>query len=146
MNDEVNNTFHEFKNRTVFELLDQNEHDHMTTHRTATTNQTLRSLMLTNNYSNHISTSMDSSLGDHNFRENDLDDDDYDSLEYQFSSYGCKALEIFKEFIQKLNNLKYLKFILYNWIIGNQLVIKYNNNIINQELIRAFASVFRVRK
>jgi hypothetical protein len=92
---------------------------------------------------NSLSTSFDI----HNLSENvfDDDDDDYDSLEYQFSSYGYEALQLFRQFIQKLNNTEHLQFILYNWMIGNQLIIKYTNKIDNKDFIRAFASVFRVR-
>ncbi|CAF3582779.1 unnamed protein product, partial [Rotaria sp. Silwood2] len=43
-----------------------------------------------------------------------------------------------------LNDIKHLQYILYNWIIGNQLIIKYTNRIDNREFIRAFASVFRL--
>ena len=80
--------------------------------------------------------------------DNDLDDDeddDYDSLDYQFSSYGYQALKLFKNFIKKLNDINHLQYILHNWTIGNQLIIKYNNKIDNKELIRAFASVLQVR-
>ncbi|CAF4378789.1 unnamed protein product, partial [Adineta steineri] len=74
----------------------------------------------------------------------DYDEDDFDSLEYHFSSYGFEALKLFKMFIQKLNNINYLEYILYNWIIGNQLIIKYTNKTNNKDYIRAFASVFRL--
>jgi hypothetical protein len=82
----------------------------------------------------------------HNDNGYDDDDDDYDSLEYHFSSYGYQALKLFRKFIEKLNNIKHLQYILYNWIIGNQLIIKYTNRIDNKDYIRAFASVFRVRR
>jgi len=93
-------------------------------------------LTLINNNQNYFSLSMDNS---------NHDDDDYDSLEYQFSSYGSEALKYFKEFIFKLNNINHLEYILSNWIIGNQLIIKYTNRIDNKNFIRAFASVFRVK-
>jgi hypothetical protein len=83
---------------------------------------------------------------DNGYDDDDDDDDDYDSLEYHFSSYGYQALKLFRQFIQKLNNIKHLQYIIYNWIIGNQLIIKYTNRIDNKDYIRAFASVFRVRR
>lgn len=94
------------------------------------------------NANSYLSTSIDNS----NNHENGYDDDDYDSLEYQFSSYGFEAFKLFKEFIQKLNNIHHLQYILTNWLIGNQLIIKYTNRIDNKDFIRAFASVFRVKE
>ena len=76
---------------------------------------------------------------------NSEDDDDYDSLEYHFSSYGFQALRLFRKFIVKLDNLKYLHYILFNWLTGNQLIIKYQNRTEDKDFIRAFISVFRVR-
>ncbi len=76
--------------------------------------------------------------------ENDFhDDNDFDSLQYQFSSYGYEA---FKLFIKKLNNPKYLQYILQNYVIGNRIILKYTNRIDNKDLIRALASIFRVKK
>ena len=45
---------------------------------------------------------------------------------------------------KQLNNIQYLAYILHNWTIGNQLVIKYINRTDNKQFIRAFASVFQV--
>ena len=96
---------------------------------------------LTNSHRSHLSSSLETS----NHYENGFDDeDDYDSLEYQFSSYGYQALKLFRQFIQKLNNPSHLQYILSNWIIGNQLIIKYTNQTDDQDFIRAFASVLRV--
>ncbi|CAF3395246.1 unnamed protein product, partial [Rotaria sp. Silwood2] len=119
------------------------ENEHLTKHRTRSIVEILPSILTTNNQ-NHFSTSIYASLDNNYENENGFDDDDYDSLEYQFSSYGNKALHLFKEFIEKLNDIKHLQYILYNWIIGNQLIIKYTNRIDNREFIRAFASVFRL--
>ncbi len=100
--------------------------------------------IIVNNHRNYLLSS--SSIENSNHYENGFDnDDDYDSLEYQYSSYGFEALKLFKQFIQKLNNITYLQYILSHWIIGNQLIIKYTNRIDNKDYIRAFASVFRVR-
>ncbi|CAF0789835.1 unnamed protein product [Adineta ricciae] len=74
----------------------------------------------------------------------DDDDDDYDSLEYHFASYGFQALRLFRKFIMKLDNLKYLHYILFNWLTGNQLIIKYQNRTEDKDFIRAFISVFRL--
>jgi hypothetical protein len=98
--------------------------------------------ILTNNTQSYLLSSLDNS----NHDENGFDDDDYDSLEYQFSSYGFDALKFFKEFIQKLNNINHLQYILSNWTIGNQLIIKYTHRNDNKDFIRAFASVFRVKE
>ena len=85
---------------------------------------------------------MDSS---HNYENGLNEEDDFDSLQYQFSSYGHEAFKLFQLFVRKLNNPKYLQYILYHWVIGNRLIIKYTNVIDNKDLIRALASVFRVR-
>jgi hypothetical protein len=95
-----------------------------------------------NSHRSYLSSSIENS----NHYENGFDDDDYDSLEYQYSSYGFEALTLFKQFVQKLNNITHLQYILSNWMIGNQLIIKYTNRIDNKDYIRAFASVFRVRE
>ena len=73
------------------------------------------------------------------------DDEDFDSLQYQFSSHGNLAFQLFALFVRKLNNTKHLQYILHNWVIGNRLILKYTNLIDNQDLIRALLSVFRVR-
>lgn len=75
----------------------------------------------------------------------DDDEDDYDSLQYQFSSYGNAALNLFREFISKLNSTEHLKFILYHWVIGNQLIIQYTNYMEDKDFVRALVSVLRVR-
>lgn len=79
-------------------------------------------------------------LNENQFEEND----DFDSLQYQFSSYGHEALKLFQLFIKKLNNNKYLQYILQHWTIGNRLIIKYTNRIDNKDLIRELVSVFRL--
>ncbi|CAF2058038.1 unnamed protein product [Rotaria magnacalcarata] len=103
-------------------------------------------VILTNNIPDYFTTKLYSIIDSYNTNDNDFsdNDDDYDSLEYQFSSYGCKALQLFRDFSQKLKNIKYLQYILYNWIIGNQLIIKYTNSTNNKEIIRAITSVFRL--
>ncbi|CAF3068379.1 unnamed protein product [Rotaria socialis] len=105
-------------------------------------------VILANNIPDYFTTKLYSTIDSYNTNDNDFsdrdDDDDYDSLEYQFSSYGCKALQLFRDFSQKLKSLKHLQYILYNWIIGNQLIIKYTNSTDNKEIIRAIASVFRL--
>ncbi|CAF1020708.1 unnamed protein product [Rotaria sordida] len=128
---------------TKQERKDICENEHLTKHRTRAIVEILPSI-LTTNKQNYFSTSIYASIDSDYQNENDFDDDDYDSLEYQFSSYGNKALQLFKEFIIKLNDIKHLQHILYNWIIGNQLIIKYTNRLDNKEFIRAFASVFRL--
>lgn len=72
------------------------------------------------------------------------DDDDYDSLQYQYSSYGQIPLQLFKEFIARLGNVPQLQYILYHWVIGNQLIVQYINRIDDKDFLRAFASVLRV--
>ena len=99
---------------------------------------------LTNNNSTYLTTSHYSTIDKSNYNENSSDDDDYDSLQYQFSSHGYEGLKIFRQFINQLNNIKHLEYIFYNWVIGNQLIIKYTNRTDNKDLIRALASVFRV--
>ena len=74
------------------------------------------------------------------------DEDDYDSLQYQYSSYGQIPLQLFKEFIARLGNVLHLRYILYHWVIGNQLIVQYINRIDDKDFIRAFASVLRVRE
>jgi len=120
--------------------LDVFENEYIIRPRSRTLTERFPSI-LTNNNRNDLCLSID----DSNHYENGFDDDDYDSLEYQFSSYGFEALKFFKEFIQKLNNINHLQYILSNWMIGNQLIIKYANRIDNKDFIRAFASVFRVK-
>jgi hypothetical protein len=75
----------------------------------------------------------------------DEDDDDFDSLQYQFSAYGHEAFKLFDLFVKKLNNTKYLQHILHHWVIGNRIILKYTNRIDHKDSIRALASVFRVR-
>lgn len=87
-----------------------------------------------------------SSLDSSNYFENHFDDeDDYDSLDYQFSTHSYEAFYLFKQFIQKLTNpIEYLQYILSNWSIGNQIIIKYMNHTDNIDYPRAFASIFRL--
>jgi hypothetical protein len=105
---------------------------------------------LTNNTHNpsYLATSFYSNIDTYHPNENGVNnnDDDFDSLQYQFSSYGREAFKLFQLFVKKLNNTKYLQYILHNWMIGNRLIIKYTNRIDNKDLIRALASVFRVKK
>ena len=75
------------------------------------------------------------------FHENEID---FDSLEYHFPSYGQEALKLFQSFIKKLNNIKYLQYILHNWVIGNRLIIKYTNRMDTKDVLYALISVFRV--
>ena len=91
------------------------------------------------------STDVDNDTYNNSNLDDDDDDDDYDSLEYHFASYGFQALRLFRKFIMKLDNLKYLHYILFNWLTGNQLIIKYQNRTEDKDFIRAFISVFRVR-
>ena len=93
------------------------------------------------------STLMNTTQASSNYPEPVLDDDedDYDSLQYQFSSYGNAALNLFREFITKLNSSEHLEFILYHWVIGNQLIIKYTNYMEDKDFVRALVSVLRVR-
>ena len=119
--------------------LDVLDHEPITKQRSGTVVERIASTLTT---SHHLSSSFESS----NHYENGFDDeDDYDSLQYQFSSYGYQALKFFKQFIQKLNNLTHLQSILSNWVIGNQVIIKYTNRTDDQDFIRAFASVLRVK-
>ena len=109
----------------------------------------LMSSTLTNQtyYPSYLSTSLYSSA-DHSSRtENgffDDYDDDFDSLQYQFSSYGYEAFKLFELFTKRLNNIKYLQHILHNWVIGNRIILKYTNRTDGKDPIRALASVFRV--
>jgi len=111
----------------------------------------IMSTTLTNNTHNqsYLASSMYSTVDSYHQSDNGFNDnntEDFDSLEYQFSSYGPEAFKLFELFIKKLNNIKYLQYILHNWVIGNRLIIKYTNRIDNKDLIRALASVFRVTK
>jgi hypothetical protein len=125
-----------------FFSLDVFENEPIVKHRSRTIIEILPPTLTDSNRS-YLSSSIENS----NHYENGFDDeDDYDSLEYQFSSYGYEALTLFKQFILKLNNINHLQYILSNWMIGNQLIIKYSNRIENKNSIRAFASVFRVRE
>jgi hypothetical protein len=106
------------------------------------------STTLTNTHNpSYLASSLYSNIDSHHQTENGTDDndEDFDALQYQFSSYGHEAYQIFHLFIKKLNNIKHLQYILYNWLIGNRLIIKYTNRIDNKDLIRALVSVFRVR-
>lgn len=103
---------------------------------------------LTNDMHNqsYLATSLYSTMeGSHNYENGLNEEEDFDSLQYQYSSYGYEAFKLFQNFVRKLNNTKYLQYILYHWVIGNRLIIKYTNVIDNKDLIRALASVFRVR-
>lgn len=80
-----------------------------------------------------------------NFNNDFDDDDDYESLQYQFSCYGYRSLKLFRDFMTKLNGQHELEYLLYQWVIGNQLVIKYSNRSEDKDFLRAFVSVFRVR-
>jgi hypothetical protein len=96
--------------------------------------------------SSYLATSLYSNVDTYHSNENGFnDDDDFDSLQYQYSSYGHEAFKLFELFVKKLNNTKYLQYILYNWVTGNRLIIKYTNRMDNKDLIRALASVFRVK-
>ncbi|CAF4221748.1 unnamed protein product [Rotaria sp. Silwood2] len=110
-------------------------------------NSLIMSSTLTNNSDNqsYLATSLYSIADGYQPNINAFhDDDDFDSLQYQFSSNSHEAFQIFELFIKKLNNTKYLQYILHNWVIGNRLIIKYTNRIDNKDLIRALASVFRL--
>ncbi len=140
-------------------LLDVRDNDNSTSKRRAATiisrsvstrtqDSLLPPLTLTNNTHNpsYLASSIYSTGDSYHQSENGYydNDEDFDSLQYQFSSYGPEAFKLFELFIKKLNNIKYLQYILHNWIIGNRLIIKYTNRIDNKDLIRALASVFRV--
>ncbi|CAF0783594.1 unnamed protein product [Adineta steineri] len=94
----------------------------------------------------YLSTSLYSTIDNYHQNENGYydDEDDFDSLQYQFSSYGYEALKLFELFIKKLNNIKYLQYILNNWVIGNRLILKYTNRMDSKDLICALASIFRL--
>jgi hypothetical protein len=112
-----------------------------------TQDSSMMSTTLTNTHNpSYLASSLYSTVDSYHQTENGLDnEDDFDSLQYQFSSYGHEAYKLFQLFIKKLNNIKYLQYILHNWLIGNRLIIKYTNRIDNKDLIRALVSVFRVR-
>jgi len=94
----------------------------------------------------YLASSIYSTAENYYSNENDLqEDEDFDSQQYQFSSYGHEALKLFQLFIKKLNNTKHLQYILQHWTIGNRLLIKYTNRIHNKNLIPELVSVFRVR-
>ena len=91
----------------------------------------------------YLASSIYSTADNYYQTENIVDSsDDFDSLKYQFSFYGHQALKVFQLFIKKLNNTKYLQYILHHWLIGNRLIIKYTNRIDNRDLIYELASVF----
>ncbi len=111
----------------------------------------IMSTTVTNNTHNqsYLASSIYSTVDSYHQSDNGLYDnntEDFNSLEYQFSTYGHEAFKLFELFIKKLNNIKYLQYILHNWVIGNRLIIKYTNRIDNKDLIHALASVFRVTK
>lgn len=95
----------------------------------------------------YLASSLYSTVDSYHHSENGLYDnnEDIDLLQYQYSSYGYEAFKLFELFIKKLNNTKYLQYILHNWMIGNRLIIKYTNRTDNRDSIRALASVFRVK-
>jgi len=95
--------------------------------------------------SSYLATSIYSTIdSSQRFDNNLFDDEDFDSLQYQYSTYGIEAFKLFALFIRKLNNTKYLQYILHQWIIGNRLILKYTDLIENKDIIRALASVFRL--
>jgi hypothetical protein len=107
------------------------------------------STTLTNKTPNpsYLSTSIYSTMDDYYQYKNDFhDDNDFDSLQYQFSSYGYEAFKLFDLFIKKLNDPKSLQYILQNWVVGNRIILKYTNRTDTKDSIRALASVFRVKK
>lgn len=93
----------------------------------------------------YLATSLYSNIDGYHISENIPDeDDDYYSLRYHYSSNSYEAFKIFELFVKKLNNTKYLQYILSNWVIGNRLIIKYTNRTETKDPICALASVFRV--
>lgn len=118
------------------------------------TARTQESYIMSSTLTNHthhpsyLSTSLYSAADNSSRTENgffDDYDDDFDSLQYQFSSYGYEAFKLFELFIKRLNNVKHLQHILHNWVIGNRIILKYTNRTDGKDPIRALASVFRVR-
>lgn len=110
-------------------------------------NSLLLSSTLTNDSASqsYLAESVYSNVGGYHQNENFLqEDDDFDSLQYHYSSNSHEAFKLYELFVKKLNNPKYLQHILHNWVIGNRLIIKYTNRTDNKDLVRALASVFRV--
>jgi len=110
--------------------------------RSDTVLERLSSSVLNQTYRTNFLSSLENS---YSFENNFDDEDDYDSLDYHYSTHAYEAFYLFKQFIQKLDHIQYLQYILSNWIIGNQLIIRYTNHTDNIDYPRAFASVFRVR-
>jgi hypothetical protein len=98
-------------------------------------------------HQSYLATSVYSTMDAYHARGSSLndDDDDFDSLQYQFSSYGPEAFKLFELFVRKLNDTKHLQYILYHWTIGNRITIKYTNQTDNKDWICILVSVFRVR-
>ncbi|CAF3132197.1 unnamed protein product [Rotaria socialis] len=112
-----------------------------------TENSVLLSSTLTNNSEclSYLAASLYSNFDAYHQNENFLEEeDDFDSLQYNYSSNSHEAFKLYELFIKKLNNAKYLQHILHNWVIGNRLIIKYTNRTDNKDLVRALASVFRL--
>ena len=107
---------------------------------------------LTNNSTNrsYLGTSIYSTISEYQF--NDFNNSynhnntNHHLLNNQFSFNNCEAYDLFQLFIKKLNNIKYLQYILHNWVIGNRLIIKYTNRIDNDDTIYSLANLFRVKK
>ena len=100
----------------------------------------------TTQHPSYLATSLYSTINSFSRSGNgSYDEDDFDCLQYPFSSYGHEAFKLFELFIRKLNDTKHLYHILHHWVTGNRLILKYTNLIGNQDLIRALASVFQVR-
>jgi hypothetical protein len=76
--------------------------------------------------------------------DSESEEDDYDSLQYQYASYGGKGLRLFRKCLTLLNNDEHLEYLLYHWVIGDTVLIRYINLTADPDLIRALASVFRV--
>ncbi|CAF0727776.1 unnamed protein product [Didymodactylos carnosus] len=66
------------------------------------------------------------------------------SQEYNFSTYMNDALKLFHQFMQKINQIKHVQYILYHLCIGNQIIIKYSSKMKTKETIRPFISLLRL--
>lgn len=92
-----------------------------------------------------LATSLYSSIDGYHHLDGGSGNEDSDSSQYHYSCNSHEAFKLYESFIKKLDNTKHLQYILYNWVIGNRLIIKYTNRTDNKYLSRTLASVFRVK-
>ncbi|CAF0782432.1 unnamed protein product [Didymodactylos carnosus] len=88
-----------------------------------------------------------SQIGNSILAVNDLTVDlysDNNSQEYDFSTCANDALRLFQQFMEKINQIKHVHYILYHLCIGNQIIIKYSSKMKTKETIRQFLCLLRL--